>query len=72
MSQPLDSIEEYFGEKLAFYFTWLQHTASHLVFLSVPGLVLSPLMLANHEFLHPLRPLFSIVAMLWTFIVLLN
>ena len=72
ITQPLDSIEEYFGEKVAFYFTWLQHTASHWVFLSVPGLILFVLMLANHDFLHRLRPLFSIVVMIWTFIVLLN
>ena len=37
ITQPLDSMEEYFGEKVAFYFTWLQHTASRLVFLSVSG-----------------------------------
>ena len=56
-----DSIEEYVGEKVAFYFTWLQHTASHLVFLSVPGHILFVLMFANHDFLHPLQPLFSIM-----------
>ena len=55
-----------------FDFTWLQHTASHLVFLSVPGHILFALMLANHDFLHPLRPLCSIVVMIWTFIMLLN
>ena len=38
----------------------------------MPGLILFVLMLANHDFLHPLWPLFSIVVMIWTFIVLFN
>ena len=41
-------------------------------FYRCPGLVLFVPVLANHDFLHPLRPLFSIVVMIWTFIVLLN
>ena len=72
MYQPLDSIEAYFGEKVAFYFTWLQHTASHLVFLSIAGLILFLCQLGSGTIDHPLRPLFSIVVMIWTFIVLIN
>lgn len=70
--QPLDSIEQYFGEKVAFYFTWLEHTAVHLVFLSIAGLILFFCQLASGKVDHPLRPLFSVVVMMWTFIVLVN
>jgi Calcium-activated chloride channel len=72
MFQPLDSIEEYFGEKVAFYFTWLEHTAKHLICLSVAGLILLFFQLGSGKIDHPLRPLFSIVVMIWTFIVLIN
>jgi hypothetical protein len=70
--QPLDSIEQYFGEKVAFYFTWLQHTASHLVVLSIAGLILFLCQLGSGNVDHPLRPFFAVFIMLWTFVVLLN
>ena len=72
MYQPLDSIEQYFGEKVAFYFTWLQHTAFHLVFLSIAGLVVFICQVASGNVDHPLRPFFAVVVMLWTFVVLVN
>jgi Calcium-activated chloride channel len=72
LHQPLDSIEEYFGEKVAFYFAWLQHTAVHLVFLSVVGLIVFICQLSTMSWDHPLRPFFAMVVMLWTFVVLIN
>jgi Calcium-activated chloride channel len=72
MFQPLDSIEEYFGEKVAFYFTWLEHTAKHLIYLSVAGLILLFFQMGSGKIDHPLRPLFSILVMIWTFVVLIN
>jgi hypothetical protein len=70
--QPLDSIEDYFGEKVAFYFAWLQHTATHLVFLSIAGLILFCCQISSNNFDHPLRPVFALMVMLWTFVVLVN
>jgi hypothetical protein len=70
--QPLDSIEEYFGEKVAFYFAWLQHTALHLVFLTVAGLIVFAFQVASGDWDHWIRPFFSLFVMLWTFIVLIN
>jgi hypothetical protein len=72
MYQPLDSIEQYFGEKVAFYFAWLQHTANHLAVLSVFGLILFICQISSGNWDHPLRPAFSMVVMLWTFYVLVN
>lgn len=36
---PLDSIEQYYGEKVAFYFAWLQHSSLKMVVPSVIGML---------------------------------
>jgi hypothetical protein len=72
LHQPLDSIEQYFGEKVAFYFTWLQHTSAHLAVLSAVGLLVFICQIASGNVDHPLRPYFSVVVMVWTFITLIN
>lgn len=36
---PLDSIEQYYGEKVAFYFAWLQHSSIKMIFPSVLGAI---------------------------------
>ena len=70
--QPLTSIEEYFGEKVAFYFAWLQHTAMHLVFLTIVGLVVFLVQVSSGNWDTFLRPYFSVCVMLWTFVVLVD
>ena len=70
--QPLDSIEQYFGEKVAFYFVWLQHTASHLVVLTAAGLLVFVIQICSGNWDHPIRPYFAMFVMLWTFVVLIN
>jgi len=37
--QPLDSVEQYFGEKVAFYFAWTQHCAIKLIVPSILGVM---------------------------------
>ncbi|MGK3733942.1 MAG: hypothetical protein ACI90V_000778 [Bacillariaceae sp.] len=71
-NQPLDSIEEYFGEKVTFYFAWLQHCAVHLLFLSFFGLMVTFFQVKNEKFDHWSRPFFSMIVMIWTFVVLVN
>lgn len=70
--QPLDSIEQYFGENVAFYFAWLQHSAFHLAFLSVFGLIVFMCQVISGVWDHPIRPVFAMVVMLWSFIVMVN
>lgn len=36
---PLDSIEQYYGEKVAFYFAWLQHSSIKMIFPSFLGVI---------------------------------
>jgi hypothetical protein len=69
--QPLDSIEQYFGEQVTFYFAWLQHCSHHLVFLSGLGFIVSICQLASDKWDHPIRPFFS-VAVMKSSIFLLN
>lgn len=70
--QPLDSIEEYYGEKVAFYFAWLQHCSFHLMYLSVMGLVVFICQLTSGNWDHPLRVWFSILVMIWSFVVMVT
>ena len=71
-SQPLDSIQEYFGEGVAFYFAWLQHCSYHLIFLSIVGFIVSICQIVSGEWDHPLRPYFSVVVMLWGLFVMIT
>jgi anoctamin-10 len=70
--QPLDSIQQYFGEGVAFYFAWQQHCAVHLVFLSVIGLAVSIVLLRSGSWDHPIRPAFSFIIMIWSFVVMVT
>ena len=70
--QPLDSIEQYFGEQVSFYFAWLQHCSYHLVFLSILGFIVSICQVASNTWDHPIRPFFSVAVMLWSFFVLVK
>jgi hypothetical protein len=71
-NQPLDAIEEYFGEQVTFYFAWLQHCASHLLVLTVFGVIVTICQVSTDNFDHPIRPFYSMVVMIWTFLVLVN
>ena len=70
--QPLDSIEQYFGERVAFYFAWLQHCSLHLTYISFLGLIVFSCQMISGTFDHILRPYFSIVLMIWSFIVMVT
>jgi hypothetical protein len=71
-NQPLDSIEDYFGEKVTFYFAWMQHCSVHLLFLAFFGMIVTFCQVATKNYDHWLRPWFSLMVMVWTFIVLVN
>eukprot|EP00984_Skeletonema_dohrnii_P021133 scaffold10483_cov127-Skeletonema_dohrnii-CCMP3373.AAC.4 len=70
--QPLDSIEEYYGEKIAFYFAWLQHCSFHLSYLSIVGLIVFICQVTSGKWDHPLRPAFSMFVMVWSFVVMVT
>jgi len=70
-NQPLDAIEDYFGEQVTFYFAWMQHCSIHLSFLAFFGMVVTfcQVLTDGH---HWLRPWFSLTVMIWTFLTLIN
>ena len=69
--QPLDDIRDYFGERIAFYFAFVQHTCSWLVPLAVLGaLVLLSALLYFGSMDNPLIPLYSVCTLLWWNVVL--
>ncbi len=70
LHQPLDSIEQYFGERVAFKFAWLEHCSRHLVSISILGLIVFVCQMSAGSFDHVLRPYFSVILMLWSFYVL--
>lgn len=70
--QPIDSIEEYYGEKIAFYFAWLQHCSFHLMYLSIVGLIVFICQVTSGNWDHQLRPPFSMFVMVWSFIVMVT
>eukprot|EP00322_Chrysochromulina_rotalis_P026772 CAMPEP_0115874298 /NCGR_PEP_ID=MMETSP0287-20121206/24462_1 /TAXON_ID=412157 /ORGANISM="Chrysochromulina rotalis, Strain UIO044" /LENGTH=1141 /DNA_ID=CAMNT_0003329431 /DNA_START=17 /DNA_END=3442 /DNA_ORIENTATION=- len=37
--QPIDDVRDYFGEKTAFYFAWMEHYSQYLIYLSLMALV---------------------------------
>lgn len=70
--QPLDSIEQYFGEQVTFYFAWLQHCSQHLIVLSLLGCIVSLFQYTSKNWDHPIRPFFAVAVMLWSFRVLVK
>ena len=53
-------------------FAWLQHCACHLVFLSIAGAIVTMCQLSSGNWDHSIRPYFSVVVMMWSFLVLIN
>ncbi len=71
-NQPLDAIEDYFGEQVTFYFAWMQHCSIHLLVLALFGLIVTLCQVTTDDYDHWLLPWWSMAVMLWTFTVLLN
>lgn len=75
-NQPLNAIEEYFGEQVTFYFAWMQHCSIHLLVLAFLGMVVTFCQSIDSDDSedgnHWLLPWWSLTVMLWTFFVLLN
>lgn len=66
LSQPIDDVAQYFGEKVAFYFAWMEMYTRWLLVPSIVGLVLFALQVSSKKIDHPLAPLYAVFIALWT------
>lgn len=66
LSQPIDHVAQYFGEKVAFYFAWMELYTRWLLVPSAVGLVLFALQVSSQKIDHPLAPLYAVFMALWT------
>jgi len=69
--QPLDSIEKYFGERVSFYFAWLQHISVHLIIPSIVGAVVFSVQVKKGLIDIPIRPYFAVSLYLFSFVMIL-
>jgi hypothetical protein len=66
LQQPLDDVAQYFGERVAFYFAWMEMYTRWLVVPSVAGVVLFGLQVHSHHLDHPAAPVYALFMALWT------
>ncbi|RLN57207.1 hypothetical protein BBJ29_006274 [Phytophthora kernoviae] len=66
LQQPLDDVAQYFGERVAFYFAWMEMYTRWLVVPSVAGVVLFALQVQSHHLDHPAAPIYALFMALWT------
>ena len=65
LTQPLDSIAEYFGEHIAFYFAYMAFYTRWLVFPSILGVIVFIVQMYENRLDHWLCPIYAIVVMIW-------
>lgn len=66
LSQPIDDVAQYFGEKVAFYFAWMEMYTRWLLVPSIVGLILFCLQVASKQIDHPVAPLYAVFMAVWT------
>ncbi|KAG3121706.1 hypothetical protein PI124_g1003 [Phytophthora idaei] len=66
LQQPLDDVAQYFGERVAFYFAWMEMYTRWLVVPSVAGVILFGLQVHSHHLDHPAAPVYALFMALWT------
>ncbi|TYZ67969.1 hypothetical protein PybrP1_011877 [[Pythium] brassicae (nom. inval.)] len=66
LTQPIDDVAQYYGEKVAFYFAWTEMYTRWLLVPSIVGVVLFALQVSSKKIDHPLAPLYAVFMALWT------
>lgn len=62
---PLDDLKEYFGEKVALYFVFMEHFTYFLAIPAVMGIPLQIAVFATNDYSAPFLPFFSFFMALW-------
>lgn len=66
LTQPIDQVAQYFGEKIAFYFAWLELYTRWLIVPSVVGLLVFISQVQRKTLDDPVAPWYAIFMALWT------
>eukprot|EP01039_Chlorochromonas_danica_P004477 gene4477-4905_t len=67
---PLEDLKEYFGEKIALYFVFMEHYTSFLAIPAVVGIPLQIAVFAMNDYSAPFLPFFSFFVALWAITML--
>jgi anoctamin-8 len=63
--QPIDDVAQYYGEKVAFYFAWLEMYTRWLIWPSIAGIILFVLQVRGKSLDQPIAPLYAIFMAFW-------
>ena len=71
LSQPIDAVQEYFGEEIAFYFAWLDFYSKWLLGPAIVGVGLFVYQMFAGTLDVPVLPLYALFMSLWATLLLL-
>ncbi|KAJ0410456.1 hypothetical protein P43SY_002788 [Pythium insidiosum] len=66
LSQPIDDVAQYYGERVAFYFAWTELYTRWLIVPSVAGTLLFVIQVQSKTLDHPLAAVYAVFMALWT------
>ncbi|KAG9410682.1 hypothetical protein AC1031_018707 [Aphanomyces cochlioides] len=70
LDQPLDDVAQYFGEKVAFYFAWVQMYTKWLLLPTLAGIWLFVLQVQSQSLDQPLAPVYALFMAVWASVFL--
>ncbi|CAK4096485.1 unnamed protein product [Aphanomyces euteiches] len=70
LDQPLDDVAQYFGEKVAFYFAWVQMYTKWLLLPTLAGIYLFVLQVQSQSLDQPLAPVYALFMAVWASVFL--
>jgi len=65
LDQPIDDVAKYFGEKVAFYFAWLEMYTRWLVFPTIVGIFLFIAQIRSKSLDQPMAPFYALFMAVW-------
>ncbi|OQS02828.1 anoctamin [Thraustotheca clavata] len=65
LNQPLDDVAMYFGEKIAFYFAWLEMYTQWLLLPTIVGIFLFWQQVQSQSLDQPMAPFYALFMALW-------
>lgn len=71
VDQPIDHVAQYYGEKIAFYFAWLEMYTRWLILPSLAGCVLFVIQITDKSLNQPLAPYYAIFMAFWASLFLI-